>query len=130
TLSSGSPVVHGPRHPSRQPSWRRLHVAERLTISTFLQRLHWIDGTPLWPTVEPYRRRLFEQAFARDDAGRLRYSLVLSGRAKKNWKTADEVLAELFALVDDVPGGNQVYHVANDEDQAGDALSLAKALIK
>lgn len=94
----------------------------------FLGGLNWIDGRPL--VVEPYRRRLFEQFFdAVDGAGRPRYNLALTGRAKKNFKSADLVLASLYALLADAPGGNQCYLLANDEGQAGDDLALAKRLI-
>jgi hypothetical protein len=90
----------------------------------FFSRLKWIDGRPLLGTIEPYRRRLFEQFFA------LNINLLLSGRAKKNFKTADLVLAALYALLADSPGGNQVYIVANDLDQAGDDLELARLLLR
>jgi phage terminase large subunit-like protein len=97
----------------------------------FFARLKWIDGRPLLSTLESYRRRLFEQFFAPDpEARRYRYNLGLVGRAKKNWKTVDLVLACLYALMADSPGGNQVYIVANDEDQSADDLTLAKKLIK
>src|SRR5262249_27725074 len=50
---------------------------------------------------------------------------------KKNWKSADLVLATLFCLVaNDDPAGNQCYILANDEGQAADDLSLAKKLIE
>ncbi len=66
-----------------------------------------------------------------DPDGRLRYNLILSGRAKKNWKSADLILAALFALLaNDSPGGNQVYLFANDEGQAADDLQLAKKLVE
>lgn len=105
-------------------------AAESLSILEFFERLKWIDGRPLLPMVEPYRRRLFERAFSRDADGQFLYSMVLSGRAKKNFKTTDAVLASLFALVDPTPGDAQVYIVANDKDQAGDDLTLAKKIIR
>lgn len=93
--------------------------------------LRWIDGTPLSEHLEAYRRRLFTEALDTLDAdGRLRYNLVLTGRAKKNWKSADLVLASLFALVKNSSGGSQCYLLANDEGQAADDLSLAKKLIR
>src|SRR5690349_16883123 len=100
------------------------------TPLAFFSRLKWIDGSPLMRHMEPYRQRIFERAEERDETGRLRYNLVLIGRAKKNWKSADLVLSDFFALLDDSPHGNQVYHLANDEEQAGDDLELAKLLIK
>jgi hypothetical protein len=101
-----------------------------MTIVDFLSRLKWLDGRPLLSVVEPYRLRLFEQFFERDADRRLRFNLGLFGRAKKNWKSADAVLAALYALMADSSGGNQVYLVANDEGQAADNLQLAKKLIK
>lgn len=93
-------------------------------------RLRWIDGTPLRAHLEPYRRRIFREALdTRDENGRPRYNLILTGRGKKNWKSADLVLAELLALVMESPGGNQCYLLANDEGQAGDNLALAKKII-
>jgi len=100
-------------------------------ILSFFSRLAWINGSPLLSHIELYRRRLFEQFFdERDERGRLRHNLGLFGRGKKNWKTADLVLASLFALITDSEGGNQVYLVANDEGQAADDLTLAKKIIK
>jgi hypothetical protein len=106
--------------------------ARRATLSprALFMQLQWIDGTPLVAHIEPYRWRLFEQFFEERGApGRLRYNLGLFGRAKKNWKTADLVFACFYALLVDSPGGNQVYIVANDEDQAGDDLTLCKKII-
>ena len=74
-----------------------------MQIDDFLSRLVWLDGRPLMSVVEPYRRRIFQQFFSRDEQGRLRYNLGLFGRAKKNWKTTDLVSAALFALVSDSP---------------------------
>ncbi len=109
-----------------QPSPRRRHV----TALSFFSGLHWLDGSPLLDNVEPYRRRIFEAAFDEFEEGRPRYNLILSGRAKKNWKSADLVLAALYALVaNDSAGGNQAYLLANDSDQAGDDLELAKKLL-
>lgn len=103
----------------------------RVTSLEFFGMLRWIDGRPLLDHVELYRRRIFEAALDDvDETGRPRYNLVLTGRAKKNWKSADLVLAALAALVgNDSPGGNQGYLFANDEGQAGDDLSLAKKLV-
>src|SRR5262249_42083000 len=48
----------------------------------------------------------------------------------KNWKSGDLVLAALFKLLANTPPqGAQCYLLANDEDQAGDNLGLAKKLI-
>ena len=100
-------------------------------VRRFFAMLRWIDGTPLLEHMEPYRLRVFEQAFNDvDDAGHPRFNLILCGRAKKNWKSADLMLACYLALLTDAPAGNQVYIVTNDLDQASDNLSLGKRLQK
>ena len=97
----------------------------------FFARLHWLDGRPLLDTMEDYRRELHMRALYtfRDDGTPL-YNMVLSGRAKKNWKSADLVLAAFYRqLMWQSPFGNDCLILANDEDQAGDDLSLAKKLV-
>jgi hypothetical protein len=101
-----------------------------LSALQFFGKLRWLDGHPLLSVIEPYRRTIFASALdARDAAGHLRYNLILCGRGKKNFKSCDLVLASLYALVTDSPGGNQCYLFASDEGQAADDLMLAKALI-
>jgi hypothetical protein len=97
----------------------------------FFSLLKWIDGRPLLDVIEPYRQRIFEQAlYSFDDDGRPTHNLVLSGRAKKNWKSADLILAALYRLLAwQTEGGNECYILANDEGQAGDDLELAKKII-
>jgi hypothetical protein len=110
---------------------KRRRRDDRVAFREFVSKLRWIDGQPLPDIIEPYRWRIFERFLdERDEADRLRYNLALCGRAKKNWKSADLILAAMFALVaNDAPGGNQCYLLANDEGQAGDDLSLAKKLV-
>jgi hypothetical protein len=105
-------------------------MSNRLTFRDFVQPLVWLDGRPLADTIEPYRWRLFDQAFEREASSGFVYNLILAGKAKKNFKTTDEMLASLYALMDDSPAGNQIYIVANDEDQASDDLTLVKKIIK
>lgn len=58
------------------------------------------------------------------------FNLILSGRAKKNWKTTDLGLAALYRfLIWQSPLGNDAFILANDEGQAGDDLTLVKKLI-
>lgn len=97
----------------------------------FFDHLVWLDGRPLMRTIEPYRRRIFEDAlYTFDAAGYPKYNRVLCGRAKKNWKSADLILAALYKfLVWPSPAGNDCFILANDEEQAADDLSLAKKLI-
>jgi hypothetical protein len=104
-----------------------------LTWPGFVDRLRWLDGSPLAGHVEPYRDRIFRLALDTfEPAGRPRYNLILTGRAKKNWKSADLALAALFALVSDSPAGHdsECYVLANDMDQARDDLTLAKKLVR
>jgi hypothetical protein len=97
----------------------------------FFKRLKWIDGRPLTDVIEPYRQKIFTEALYTFDAdGRLRYNLVLTGRAKKNWKSADLIFGAFYRLLAwKSPSGNQCYLFANDLDQADDNLELAKKII-
>ncbi len=101
------------------------------TSLQFFGHLNWLDGRPLLDTIEPYRRDLFTRALdtCRPD-GSPAFNFVLAGRGKKNWKTSDLVLAALYCLViRDSAQGNDCYILANDEDQAGDDLEIAKKLV-
>jgi hypothetical protein len=101
------------------------------TSLQFFGRLNWLDGRPLLDHIEPYRRDIFTKALDSFDAnGRPLYSMVVSGRAKKNFKTTDLILTALFVLViRRSPQGSDCYVLANDSDQAADDLALAKKLI-
>jgi hypothetical protein len=101
------------------------------TSLQFFGHLKWLDGTPLLDHIEPYRRNLFGKALDSFDAcGRPLFSMVLSGRAKKNWKSCDLILAALFVLViRRSVQGSDGFILANDADQAADNLSLAKKLV-
>lgn len=97
----------------------------------FFGLLKWLDGRPLTDMIEPYRQRIFEQALFTLDGNRPQYNLVLTGRAKKNWKSVDLILAALYRLLAWKSAlGNQCYILANDEGQAGDDLEIAKKLIR
>jgi hypothetical protein len=97
----------------------------------FFGHLVWLDGRPLLDTIEPYRRTILANAlYTFDEDGRPRYNFVLNGRGKKNWKTADLILAALYRwLVWPSDKGNDCFILANDEGQANDDLTLAKKLI-
>lgn len=95
----------------------------------FLDTLLWLDGRPL--VLEPYRRRLFEAAFSLGPDGLSIYSMILSGRSKKNGKTLDLDLAGAYSLLfRDSPQGSDCFLLANDEDQAEDDLDLLKKLVR
>lgn len=97
----------------------------------FFGELNWIDGRLLLPKIEPYRRQFFTRALDtyRDD-GVPQYNFVLAGRGKKNHKSTDLVLTALYCLlIRESSAGNDCFILANDEDQAGDDLSLAKKLV-
>ena len=97
----------------------------------FFGHLKWIDGKPLLNTIEQYRRDIFTDALDTfEPDGRPRFTMVLAGRAKKNWKSADLVLASLYKLlIPEAPQGNDCFVLGNDEGQAADDLSLAKKLV-
>ena len=97
----------------------------------FFSKLKWIDGRPLPAVIEPYRERDLSTAlYSFDQDGRPKFNLILTGRAKKNWKTADLIFAGLYRLLAwRSPGGNQCFVLANDQDQAGDDLELAKKIV-
>jgi hypothetical protein len=97
-----------------------------VTSLQFFSRLKWLDGRPLLDTIEEYRRDLFAKALDGNA-----FSLVLAGRGKKNWKSADLVLAALYCLVIRRSiYGNDGFVLANDQDQAADDLSLARKLVE
>lgn len=98
----------------------------------FFGHLTWLDGQPLLDTIDDYRARIFMDALwsFRND-GLPAINLVLAGRGKKNWKTADLVLACLYRLlIWESPAGADCFLLANDEDQAGDDLTLTKKIIE
>lgn len=97
----------------------------------FFSHLVWLNGKPLLEVIEPYRQKIFTEAlYSFDSEGYPVYNFVLTGRAKKNWKTADLVLAGLYRLlVWESHEDNGGFILANDEAQAGDDLALAKKLI-
>jgi phage terminase large subunit-like protein len=109
---------------------QRIHAAPSVTALEFFAHLKWLDGKPL--QIEPYRRAIFASALDQyEPDGRPRYNAVLAGRAKKNYKTLDLLLAALYKLV--IPQsdqGNDALILSNDEEQAGDGLSLAKKLVR
>ena len=101
------------------------------TSLQFFSKLKWLDGRNLLDTMQSYRREIFTRAFDtyRDD-GTPAYNLVLAGRGKKNDKTLDLTLAALFVLViRRSVQGSDGFILANDADQAGDDLALAKKLV-
>jgi len=104
-----------------------------MTISPleFFSHLKWIDGRPLLEVIEPYRQRIFTEAlYTFGEDGKPHYNLALTGRGKKNWKSADLILAALYRfLAWDSPQGNDCFLLANDEGQAGDDLKLLKKVI-
>lgn len=109
---------------------RKAAPAEAPHPLDFFGHLVWLDGKPLVDTIEPYRRHIFEATlYTFDEDGTPHYNFVVSGRAKKNWKTTDLILAALYRFhAWPSAHGNDGFILANDEAQAGDDLSLAKKL--
>jgi len=100
--------------------------------SDFFKHLLWLDGRPLPEVIESYRSRIFEDVlYSFDDSGWPQYNLTLCGRGKKNWKSADLILAGLYRfLAWPSQSGNDCFVLANDEGQAGDDLQLLKKIIE
>lgn len=101
------------------------------TSLEYFSHLKWIDGRPLLDVIEPYRQQIFRQALDtyRPDGVPV-HNMVLAGRGKKNGKSLDLVLAALYCLdIRESVHGNDCFILANDEDQAGDDLELAKKLV-
>ncbi len=105
---------------------------KQISPSAFFKMLKWIDGRPLMLVIEEYRLRIFNEAlYTFDEDGRPTHNLVLAGRGKKNWKSADLIFAALYRLLAwQTVGGNECYILANDEGQAADDLELAKKIIR
>src|SRR5271170_1008574 len=87
----------------------------------FFRNLVWVDGRALLDTIEPYRAKILTDVLWSFDAdGAPVYSMALCGRAKKNWKTTDLVLACVYRfLAWPSAAGNDAFLIANDEAQAG-----------
>ena len=97
----------------------------------FYARLRWLDGRPLLDMIEDYRREFLTRALYtfRPDGVPL-YNMVLAGRAKKNWKSTDLVLAALYRMLCwDSVQLNDCLIAANTEDQANDDLELTRRLV-
>ena len=120
TMTASEPLSPSNRHPNGAP-----HPLD------FFSHLVWIDGRPLLDTIEPYRRGIFESVlWTFDEDGNPQINMAVNGRAKKNWKTSDLILAALYRfLAWPTDKGNDCYILANDEGQAADDLTLAKKLI-
>lgn len=109
-------------------------MTQQVNPIEFYRLLSWIDGRPLLDVMEPYRQTIHRTALStfRPD-GSPQYRRILTGRAKKNSKTTDSVLAGLYkCLIWKASGGrgNQVYCVASDLGQANDDLDLCKLIIR
>jgi hypothetical protein len=103
----------------------------RRTVLDFLHVVNWLDHTPILPTIEPYRRQILSDVLDTYDGPRVRYNEALLGRAKKNAKSLDLVLAALFCCcANPSVHGNECFIVATDEGQADDDLDLLKKLVR
>lgn len=113
--------------------WQAMGGIISVTISPleFFSHLRWIDERPLMDVIEPNRQRIFTETLYTFGEDRTpHYNLALTGRGKKNWKSADLILAALYRfLAWDSPHGNDCFLLANDEGQAGDDLKLLKKVI-
>ncbi|MDC8450042.1 MAG: phage terminase family protein [Nitrospira sp.] len=100
----------------------------------FFSVLKWLDGRPLPDVMEEYRKQIHrESLFTFRPDGSPQFKRTLWGRAKKNSKTSDLVLAALYKLLVWQPAGgkgNQVFFIASDLGQANDDLDLTKKIIR
>lgn len=97
----------------------------------FFSHLIWLDGRPLLDTIEPYRLDIFERAFALGAEDRRPINRVLSGRGKKNFKSADLDLAGAYSFfIPETVQGNDCAIIANTEKQADDDFDLLKKIIR
>lgn len=97
----------------------------------FFKLLKWLTGEPLLSVIEPYRQQIFDRALYTFENKHPKYNLILTGRAKKNWKSADLILAALYRLLAwETQLGNQCYILASDKGQAADDLEIAKKIIR
>jgi hypothetical protein len=109
-------------------------MIEQVDPDRLWERLVWIDGRPLPIVLEPYRRAILRQGlYSFRPDGSPQYRRILTGRAKKNSKSSDAVLASLYKLLVWKPEGNkgnECFFVASDIGQANDNLDLTKKLIR
>jgi hypothetical protein len=69
---------------------------EIISPLAFFRLLKWIDSRALLEVIEPYRQRIFHEAlYTFGNDGLPKYNLIVCGRGKKNWKTADSCFAAL-----------------------------------
>jgi hypothetical protein len=106
---------------------------EQIAPLVFIANLRWLNLRPLIEVFDNYRLRIMQDAlYSFDDTGRPQFNLVLAGRGKKNFKTADLIIAALYRMLvwKSATGNNECFILANDKDQAADDLTLAKKLIE
>lgn len=117
--------------PRRRTAKRQAAAVDAPHPFNFFSKLQWLDKRPLMDTIEPYRRRHLENTlYTFGDDGWPQYNRALMGRAKKNNKTTDLMLAGMYRFfVWPSAAGNDCYCVANDEGQAADDLALFKKLL-
>ena len=104
----------------------------QITSLQFFDKLVWLDGRNLLSTIEPYRRAIFTAALDTcGPEGWPIYNMVVAGRGKKNWKTADQIYAAFYCTVvrRSIQGSSSLL-LAADEGQAADDLDLAKKLVE
>lgn len=107
---------------------------EQVDPLKFLSLLRWLNGKPLLEVMDKYRLDILREAlFSFRPDGSPQFKRTLTGRAKKNSKTTDAVLASLYKLLAwkaAGSAGNQVFFVASDLGQAADDLDLSKKIIR
>ena len=109
----------------------RFKSRRQISPLEFFKHLRWIVGRPLLKVIEPYRSDLFTRALFTFENGKRKFNRVVTGRAKKNWKTTDLVLAGAYCFfTSKSTQGNDCAIIANDEGQANDDFDLLKKIIR
>lgn len=80
--------------------------------------------------LEPFQRRFWNEAFRLDKSGRRVYSFVLSGRPRKNGKTAECAGLGLYLTGPDGEPGPDVAIGSGSKDQAGLVFTQAAEFVK
>jgi hypothetical protein len=111
-------------------SWKKASIKKPIHPLRFFSKLKWLDGSLL--KILPYRQKIFSDLLYKfDDDDSLHYSLALLLRGKKNDKSLDGMLAQLYALCAWKPVGDFTGQiVAFDEGQADEDLDLFKKLVR
>lgn len=110
----------------KKPTTERLKEY-RLSPLPFIEDMVVLEDGKLI-VLEDWQREVLEQAFQRDENGRLKYNIVLLSVPKKNGKTTMMSACLLWALFAHTPNA-EVYCLSGDRDQARIAFDKVAKMI-